>query len=147
MLKTSSPAWRMWPEFSASIMAASSTSAPRAGLTRIAPRFIAAVRWRERKPRGSSVNSRCSGTTSPLAVHPRDPARGSPHQRDRGFGDSRVAISADQVNGDPELIEFFRIHVAARAGAQKYHVLETGAFARDLGRQRGVIDHRDAGAV
>src|ERR1700748_3453173 len=40
VLKTSSPAWRMWPDFNASIMAASSTIAARAVLTRMTPGFI-----------------------------------------------------------------------------------------------------------
>ena len=47
----------------------------------------------------------------------------------------------------PSLGEFFRIHVAARAGAEKHHVLQSGAFLRDVGRQRGVIDDRDLGAI
>ena len=82
-----------------------------------------------------------------LAVHLGDAARRRPHQRDGGFGDRGVAIALDQVNGDAEFGEFFRVHVAARAGAEKHHVLQPGAFARDLGRQRGVIDDRDLGAV
>mgnify|MGYP003694014421 CR=1 FL=1 len=47
----------------------------------------------------------------------------------------------------PSLGELFRVHVAARAGAEKHDVLEPGALLRDLGRQRGVIDDRDLGAV
>ena len=82
-----------------------------------------------------------------LAIHLGDAARGSPHQRDSGFGHRRVAIASDQVDGDAELGEFVRIHVAARAGAEEHHVLEAGAFARDLGRQRGMINNRDLRAV
>ena len=82
-----------------------------------------------------------------LAVHPGEAARGLPHQRDRAFGDRRIAIALDQVHVDAELGELFRIHVAARAGAEEHHVLQPGAFLRDLGRQRGVVDDRDLGAV
>ena len=82
-----------------------------------------------------------------LAVHLGEAARRRPHQRDRAFGHRGVAIALDQVNLDAELGELFRIHVAARAGAEKHHVLQPGAFLRDLGRQRGVIDDGDLGAV
>src|SRR5207249_4948071 len=40
MLKTSRPAWRIWPDFNASIIALSSTIAPRAVLTRMTPGSI-----------------------------------------------------------------------------------------------------------
>ena len=195
MLKTSSPAWRIWPDFSASIIAASSTIAPRAVLTRMTPGFIAAIRSRERKPRVSSFSNRCSETTSlsassfveldeldarmllrrpvpgdhlhaaaerdardfrgdaaeadqaerlagqlhavlaqpvagaHLAVHLGDAARRRPHQRDRAFGDRRVAIALDQMNVDAEFGEFLRVHVAARAGAEKHDVLQPGALS------------------
>ena len=81
------------------------------------------------------------------AVHLGEPARAFPHQRDGAFGDRRIAIALDQMHLDPELAKFFRVHVAARAGAEKHHVLQSLAFLRDLGRQRGVIDDRDLGAV
>jgi len=80
---------------------------------------------------------------SHLAIHPGDASRGGPHQRDSGFGDGGVAVAPDQMNCDAQFAEFFRVHVAAGAGPQKHHVLEPHAFARDLGRQRGVIDHGD----
>ena len=82
-----------------------------------------------------------------LAVHPGDAARGGPHQRDGGFGHRRIAIAPDQVNADAEFGELFRIHVAARAGAQKHDVLQAGAFARNFGRQCGVIDDGNLGPV
>jgi hypothetical protein len=82
-----------------------------------------------------------------LAVHPGDAAGGLPHQRDGAFGNRRVAIALDQVNRYPELGELLRVHVAARAGAQEHDVLEAGAFARNLGRQRRVVDNSDFGAV
>ena len=82
-----------------------------------------------------------------LAVHPRDAARGFPHQRDRAFGDRGIAIALDQMHLDAELAKFFRVHVAARAGAEKHHVLEPGALSCDIRRQRGVVDDRDLGAV
>jgi hypothetical protein len=73
--------------------------------------------------------------------------RGRPHQRDGGFGHRRVAIASDQVNRDTEFGELFRIHIAARAGAEKHHMLQIGASARDLRRQRGMIDDRDPDAI
>ncbi len=82
-----------------------------------------------------------------LAVHHGEPARGGPHQRNRAFGDGGVAIALDQVHVDAELGELFRIHVAARAGAEEHDVLQAGALLRDLGRQRGVVDDGDLGAV
>src|SRR4051812_4630364 len=51
------------------------------------------------------------------------------------------------MNGNAELGEFFWIHVAARAGAEEDDMLQPNAFSRDLGRQRGVIDDGDFGAV
>ena len=51
------------------------------------------------------------------------------------------------MNGDAELGQLLRVHVAARAGAEKHHMLEAGTFARHVGRKRGVIDDRDLGAV
>ena len=64
MLKTSSPACRIWPDSSASIIAASSTKAPRAVLTRIDARSSSRrCAARDRKPRVSSFSSRCSETT------------------------------------------------------------------------------------
>ena len=63
------------------------------------------------------------------------------------FGDRGIAVAPDQVNGDAEFGQFLRVHVAARAGAQEHHVLEACALAGDVGRQRGVIDDRDLGAV
>ncbi len=51
------------------------------------------------------------------------------------------------MNDDAELAKFFRIHVASRAGAQKHDMLQARAFACNLGRQRGVVDDRDLGAV
>ena len=55
---TSSAAWPRWPDSSAAIIAASSTTAPRAVLTRIAPLRMRAMRGASRKPRVSSVSSR-----------------------------------------------------------------------------------------
>jgi len=52
-----------------SIIASSSTSAPRAVFTKMTPGFIAAMRSRERKPLVSSVSSRCSETTSLFGEH------------------------------------------------------------------------------
>ena len=70
-----------------------------------------------------------------------------PHQRDRAFGHRCVAIALDQVHFDTELAELFRVHVAARAGAEEHYVLQPLALLGDLGRQRGVIDDRNFGAV
>ena len=81
------------------------------------------------------------------AVHLGKPARAVPHQRDRAFGDGGIAIALDEVDLDAELGELFRVHVAARAGAEKHDVLQPGALLRDVGRQRGVVDDRDLGAV
>ena len=82
-----------------------------------------------------------------FAVHPADAARRRPHQRDGAFGHRRVAIALDQMDLDAEFGEFFRVHVAACAGAEKHDVLQAGAAPRDFGRQRGVIDNDDLGAV
>jgi hypothetical protein len=82
-----------------------------------------------------------------LAVHPGDAARGFPHQRDGAFGHRRVAIALDQMHLDPECCELFRIHVAARAGAEKHHVLQPDAFFRYFRRKCCVIDDGDGGAV
>src|SRR5580692_6037973 len=82
-----------------------------------------------------------------LAVHPGNAARGGPHQRDGGLGYRGVAVAPDQVNRDAEFGQFLRVHVTARAGAQKHHMLEPCAFSRHLGWQRGVIDNRDLRAV
>ena len=81
------------------------------------------------------------------AVHLGETARGFPHQRDRAFGDRRIAIALDQMHLDAEFGEFFRIHVAARAGAEEHDVLQPGAFLGDVGRQRGVVDDGDLGTV
>ena len=51
------------------------------------------------------------------------------------------------MNLDAEFGQFFRVHVAARAGAEKHHMLQPSALACDRGRQRGVIDDRDPGAI
>ena len=51
------------------------------------------------------------------------------------------------MNLDAKFGQFFRIHVAAGAGAQEDDVLQPRTVARDGGRQRGVIDDRDPGAV
>src|SRR6202521_4957708 len=48
---------------------------------------------------------------------------------------------------DAEFAEFFRIHVAACAGAQEHHVFEAVAAPRDVGRQMRVIDDDDLGAI
>ena len=168
MLKTSSPAWRIWPDFSASIIASSSTIAPRAVLTRMTPGFIASMQAREIRPRVSSLSSRWieidvalgqqfveidefdlrmflrrpvpgddahaaaerdardfggdaaeadqaqrlagqlhAVVAQPVAgadpaVHLGEAARALPHQRDRAFGDRRIAIALDQVHCDAE---------------------------------------------
>src|ERR1700733_12470411 len=82
-----------------------------------------------------------------LAVHLGDAARRRPHQCDGGFGHRRVAIASNQMNLDAEFGELLRVHIAARAGAEKHHMLQANALARDFGRQRGVIDDRDPGAI
>ena len=58
-----------------------------------------------------------------------------------------LAETGIQVHLDPELAKLFRIHVAARAGAEEHDVLQPLAFFGDIGRQRGVVDDRDLGAV
>ena len=82
-----------------------------------------------------------------LAVHLGEAPRTRPHQRDGAFGDRGVAIAADQVHLDAEPGELLDMHVAARAGAEKHDVLEVRALLCDLGRQVGVIDDGDFGAV
>ena len=47
----------------------------------------------------------------------------------------------------PELGELFRVHVAARAGAEEHDVLEVFTLFCDLGRQSRVVDDADLGAV
>ena len=81
------------------------------------------------------------------AVHLGKAARALPHQRDGAFGHRRIAIALDQVNLDADIGQLLRIHVAARAGAEKHHVLQPGAFFGDPGRQRRVIDDGDFGAA
>jgi hypothetical protein len=51
------------------------------------------------------------------------------------------------VHGDAELAQLFRIHVAARAGAEKNDMLKSGAAFGDIGRQVAVIDDGDLGAA
>src|SRR6266404_1156073 len=131
MLKTSRPAWRIWPDFSASIIAASSTMAPRAVLTRITPGFIASMQARETSPRVSSFKSRWIDTTS-LSVN----SSSRPTNSLFGclFGDRRSAITLEQMHLDAELAEIFRVHVAARAGAEEHRGLQAGALLRNVGR-------------
>ncbi len=82
-----------------------------------------------------------------LAVHRREPARRRPHQGDGAFGHRGVAIAFDQVNADAEFSEFLRVHVAARAGAEKHHMLQAGAAPRHVCRQRRVVDDDNLGAI
>src|SRR5215470_8724661 len=76
--KTSSPAWRTWPLASAWSSAVSSTSAPRAVLTRITPRLVPARRLASMKPRVSSLRARCSEITSARAKSSSRPTSGTP---------------------------------------------------------------------
>ena len=78
-----------------------------------------------------------------LAVHPWDDPRRGPHQCDRGLRDRGIAITLDQMHGDAEFRELFGIHVAARAGAEKYDMLQPTAFFRNFSRQRRVVDDAD----
>jgi hypothetical protein len=82
-----------------------------------------------------------------FAVHPGDDARRGPHQCDRSLRHGRVAITLDQVHGDTEFGELVRVHVAARAGAEKHDVLQSLALLCDIGRQGGVIDNADLGTA
>jgi hypothetical protein len=81
------------------------------------------------------------------AVHARQAFRGGEQQPHRAFGDGGVAIALDDVHADAEAPERFRVHVAARAGAEEDHVAQPGTLARDLERQGGVVDDRDLGAA
>ena len=49
-------------------------------------------------------------------------------------GSKTVEATKAEVLGDAEFSEFFRVHVAARTGAEKHDVLQAGALARDIGR-------------
>ena len=51
------------------------------------------------------------------------------------------------MNVDAEFAKLFRIHVAARAGPEEHDMFQAGAAPRDFGRQSGVIDDDDLGAV
>ena len=84
----------MWPLSSASISAASSTSAPRAVLTKIAPGFMRAMRSCSRKPRVSSLSTRFSETTSAARQQ-----RVDVDQRHAGVG-ARRAVPADHLHAD-----------------------------------------------
>jgi hypothetical protein len=55
------------------------------------------------------------------------------------FGDRRVAVALDDVHGDAVLGQLVRMHVAARPGAEKDDVLQTGAVPHDFGRQLAVV--------
>src|SRR6202012_895509 len=50
-------------------------------------------------------------------------------------------------DGDAELSQLVRVHVAARASAEEDDVLQPLALLRHLGRQRRMIDDADLGAV
>ena len=102
---------------SASISAASSTSAPRAVLTRMAPGLMRASRAASRKPRVSSVSDRLSEMTSErrkqsVECHLRHPAIGrarcgssrSPHA-DAGADAGDLAADAAKADDAERLAE------------------------------------------
>jgi len=68
-------------------------------------------------------SSRSQFASAHFAVHLRQATRGGPHQRDGALGHRGVAVALDQVDLDAEFGELFRIHVAARAGAEEYDML------------------------
>ena len=95
----------------------------------------------------SCIASRRSQLPSrmPRSISPKLLADG-PHQRDRAFGHRGVAITLDGVDGDAALGELFRIHVAARAGAEEDDVLQAFAhFSAIADWHRGVVDDHDLG--
>src|SRR5690348_13266579 len=51
------------------------------------------------------------------------------------------------MNLDTKFAEFLRIHIATRAGAQEYDVLEATASPRNVGRQRRVVDDDDLSTI
>src|SRR6516165_3468602 len=81
------------------------------------------------------------------AVHLRGTSGRRPHQRNGAFGYGGIAIALDEVNGNTELGELVRIHIAPRPSAEENDVFETTALARELRRQLGVVDDRDLGVA
>jgi hypothetical protein len=81
------------------------------------------------------------------AVHCRQASGRRPHQRDGAFGHCGVAIPPDDMKRDAVPGELFRVHIAARPGAEENDVPEPSALGGDRRRQRGVINYRDLGVA
>ncbi len=135
----------MRPLPSASMSAASSTSAPRAVLMRIDDLGADAAEPDHAQGLAGELHpfQRLPGAGAHRAVHARKAAAAGEHQRDGMLGDGGVAVALDGVYLDGERVERRHVHVARCAGAEEYDVPEALALRDDFGRHVGMIVDAD----